>query len=126
MARVKTVQKCRKDQAPCGKCGKPIPKGSPYRHFAPGFRARKRVRCMALACSPRPSELTGSDKISRCYAAQENVEDAITGWDRETLSDLVEALEGPRPRSVRSRGSTPIPQRPWVGPERSHRRRRTI
>lgn len=46
MARVTHVEKARKDQGTCSKCGDAIPKGAPYRHASPGFRGSKIVRCM--------------------------------------------------------------------------------
>jgi len=72
MARVHHVKRSRKDQGKCGKCGDALAKGSAYRHFAPGFRGRKRVRCMKGGCSPRPSDLTGSDKLQRDAIAARN------------------------------------------------------
>lgn len=73
MPRVKTIKKARKSPGACRKCGKVIEAGEGYRHWA-FFRSSKIVRCMECP-SPRPSELTESDKKSRLYAAQESVQD---------------------------------------------------
>jgi len=70
-----------------------IKKGDPYIHWSPGFRGRKRVRCDERACYPRASERTANDKLARCYAAQENVEDAMSAWVEEDIEDLTGALE---------------------------------
>ena len=93
MARVHTVKKSRKDQGTCGKCGDALLAGSAYRHFSPGFRSRKRKRCMKGGCSPRPSDLTASDKKQRIYEAQETVEDELRDWDRKDVSALKDLLE---------------------------------
>jgi len=93
MARVNHVKKARKDQGKCGKCGDALPKGDAYIHWSPGFRGRKRKRCTKPGCRPRPSELTANDRLSRCYAAQEEVEDTIAQWDREDVDELRSALE---------------------------------
>lgn len=92
MARITRVKKCRKAQKPCGKCGDALPKGSAYIHWSPGFRGRKRARCAKTECHPRPSEMTANDRLSRLYAAQENIEDALSGWDREDKESIEEAL----------------------------------
>ena len=94
MARVQTVEKSLKSPGACGKCNTIIAKGQPYRWFK--FRyggGGKRVRCTAAACAPRPSELTGSDKLSRVYAVGESVSDALEAF-RESydLDDLKSAL----------------------------------
>lgn len=92
MPRVTTVKKARKAQGSCGRCGDALPKGSAYRWWK--FRyGGKRKRCMKPSCAPRGSDLTSSDKLSRVYAAQENLEDAIAEWDRESVHDLQAAAE---------------------------------
>lgn len=91
MARVKVIGKAQKPQGKCQKCGTEIKAGDPYRYFKVGFRSRvKNVRCMADACTPRPSELTSS-KMSGAYAAQEDAHDAIDA--AATYDEIVQALE---------------------------------
>ena len=75
--RVHHVERSR-SKLTCDKCSATIRKGQPYR-WAQAYRSRKKVRCDKLACAFRPSDLTGSDKLSRVYAAQEAAEDAISG-----------------------------------------------
>lgn len=93
MPRVMTVEKARKSPGTCGKCGKKIPEGASYRHWK--FRyGGKRIRC-ATCPRPRASELTNSDKLSRCYAAGESIEDAIDQFRKDgEIEDLRSALEG--------------------------------
>lgn len=89
-ARVKTVQKSRK-AGKCSACGDPLPIGSAYRYFKPGFRTRlKVIRCMKPECTPKASELTTS-RMSEAYAAQEDAHAAIES--AETVDDLTSALE---------------------------------
>jgi hypothetical protein len=91
MPRVNTVKKSRKDQGSCGKCGDPLPKGSPYRFWK--FRyGGKRKRCMKDECSPRRSDLTQS-KMAAVYDAQDDAEETLASWDREDVSVLRGALE---------------------------------
>lgn len=90
MARITYVKKARKAQGLCGHCQRPIEVGDPYRHFAPGYHARKQVRCMRSECAPRQSELTAST-MSQVYAAQEAFEDAVGSVDNiDDLRDLFE------------------------------------
>lgn len=93
MARVTTVNKSMKDQT-CGRCGKPIPKGSTYRWAKPGFRSRTRlIRC--TECPFRQSELTTSN-LAGLYAAQEALYDAKDAWDEGAptdTDDLVAAID---------------------------------
>jgi hypothetical protein len=42
---------------------------------------------MKPGCSPRPSDLTGNDKLSRVYGAQESVEDVLATWDTTSPGD---------------------------------------
>lgn len=89
MARVSKVERCRKSPGKCGKCGKAIPKGAAYLHWA--FRyGGKRIRCVACP-RPRPSETTANDKLSQLYTACESVEDAISAFGK---SQDVEELRG--------------------------------
>jgi len=91
MPRVHWISKCRKSPGACGKCGKKIQRGEPYKWWK--FRyAGKRVYCRA--CKPRPSDLTANDKLSRIYAAGESVEDALTEFGKDyDLESLRAALE---------------------------------
>jgi hypothetical protein len=88
MARVTTVPKCRKPQT-CGKCGEVIPVGDGYRHATPGFRGRRKVRCMKPGCMFRQSDLTTSN-MSGAYAAIEGLEDEIPLV--ESLDDMTAAM----------------------------------
>lgn len=94
MPRVKTVNKARKSPGSCSKCGKKLEAGQSYRWWK--FRyGGKRFRCTNAACSPRQSDLTTSDKLSRCYAAGESIEDAISEFQKNfDLEDLRGAMEG--------------------------------
>jgi len=87
------VKHARGSPGPCEKCVKPIPKGAAYKWIKGRF-GPKRVRCDACP-DWRLSEKTGSDKLSRLYAARESVEDALAAWDRDSgdVEDLRSALE---------------------------------
>ncbi len=92
MPRVHTVKKARKPAGSCGKCGKTIAKGESYYNWK--FRyGGKRVRHTGCGY-PRQSELTSSDKLSRCYAAGENIEAAVSDFredkDLGTLQGVME------------------------------------
>lgn len=95
MARVTTVKAARKAQGRCGRCGKEIEAGDPYRHASPGFRSRKLVRCMEDSCRFRASDLTTS-KVAQVYAATEAVQDDLAEFgpfeDHESVKDEAEAL----------------------------------
>jgi hypothetical protein len=97
MARVATVDKARKSPGKCGKCGQEIPAGAGYRHWSPGFRGGKRIRCLNCP-TPRASETTGNDKLATCYGAGEAVEDALDAFqndgDIEALRGAVEEAAG--------------------------------
>lgn len=88
--RVNAVKRCRKSPGSCGKCGRKISKRDPYRFWKFRFGGR-RVRCMEARCSPRASDLTNSDKLSRVYAVGETIEDAIEAFRKDFD---VEALKG--------------------------------
>lgn len=91
MARVHTIENNR-SVLECGRCRQVIAKGAGYRYASPGFRNRnKLIRCMAVACRFRQSELT-SGKMSQVYAAMETAEDAIISWDGEDAEDVAAAL----------------------------------
>lgn len=94
MPRVNEVAKARKSPGSCGKCSKPIKKGSAYRWWKFRFGGGKRIRCTACP-RPRQSELTNSDKLSRCYAAGEAIQDAIDAfWKDGDIEGLRSAMEG--------------------------------
>jgi hypothetical protein len=81
IAKITRVQKAAKDQGECGRCGKPLPKGSAYRWFTVGFRSTfKQRRCMDIACDPKSSELESS-KLAGIYALQE-------GFDVSTYTTI--------------------------------------
>lgn len=91
MARVTYVQKARKAPGIC-RCGKKIEAGDSY-FWWQNYRSPKQFRCSEHR--PRPSEYaTTSDKLSRLYAAQENVEDALVAMlgDPDDASDIAQAL----------------------------------
>lgn len=92
MPRVIAVDKARKSPGTCGKCGKEIDKGTSYIWWK--FRyGGKRIRCKNCP-RPRQSELTNSDKLSRCYAAGEGIEDAIDSFRKNyDVEDLRQAME---------------------------------
>ena len=94
--RVSHVKKAQKDQGTCGGCGKQVVKGDAYK-WAKGRYGPRMVRCDS--CYFRQSDLTGSDKLSRAYAAQEDAEDRLSGWGgedaeeaRTILQELAEAV----------------------------------
>ena len=89
--RVNTVGKCRKSPGKCGKCGVVIKAGDKYRWAAGRFTGKK-VRCDKLKCQLRPSDLTGSDKLSRLYSAREDLEDFI-GTDFESADEVKDAIQ---------------------------------
>jgi len=90
MARVTTVQKARKDQGQCSRCGDPVSKGDPYRWAQPGFRGRRIVRCMKATCNFRQSDLDTSN-LQGAWSAVEDAEDALDNAD--TVEDIKAALE---------------------------------
>lgn len=73
MPKINLIKSARKAKQ-CGKCGKAINPGDPYRFW--GFRyGGTRARCMDFSCSPRPSELTNNDFYQQYYSIQEGLED---------------------------------------------------
>jgi len=93
MPRVNQVKKAQKSPGKCLKCDRQIKKGDPYIFWK--FRyGGKRIRC-GQCPRPRQSELTSSDKLSRCYAAGESIGDAIATFrDGGDLEDLKDVLDG--------------------------------
>ena len=81
MPRVNSVEKARKSPGTCSKCGKKIESGARYIWWKFRFGG-KRIRCGACP-RPRQSELTNSDKLSRCYAAGESIQDAIDTFQKD-------------------------------------------
>jgi hypothetical protein len=93
MPRVNRVKKARKDQGSCSRCNCTIKRGDGYVWWQFRF-GTKNVRCSKSECFPRASELTQSEKLSRVYAQQENVEDAIAAFrDEGDLDNLNASVE---------------------------------
>lgn len=92
MPRVNDIAKARKSPGACGRCSKPIKAGVGYLWWKFRFGG-KRVRCKNCP-RPRQSELTNSDKLSRCYAAGEAIQDAIDAfWKDGEIESLRSAME---------------------------------
>lgn len=65
------VDKSRKDQGKCGRCGDPLPAGTGYQYWVPGFRARyKNVRCLKPECTPTPAERETSKAATILFAQE--------------------------------------------------------
>lgn len=79
MPKVNRVNKCRKDQGSCPKCGKPLPVGSAYIYWKFRYGGTHK-RCTDQACYPKPSELTQSEFLSQLYDLQERLQ-ALTDVD---------------------------------------------
>jgi uncharacterized phage infection (PIP) family protein YhgE len=90
MPRLHSVAKARTDQGNCLRCSKPIKAGDAYYWFKNrlGRMSIRKVFCKAHP--PKASDMTTSDKLSRLYAAQETLEEAIAA--ASCTSDLVQAL----------------------------------
>jgi len=73
----------------CEKCRTTIPKGGEYRSWA-HFRQKPHVVCMAPTCTPTKADLTGSEKLSRLYVAQETARAAVS--DAGSPEEIAEAL----------------------------------
>lgn len=90
VARVVTVQKSRKDQGKCGKCGVELPAGTGYKFWKMGFRSNyKYKRCLKVECAPKPSERE-TNKTATILAAQEAFEE--TTFDFGDVTSLEEAV----------------------------------
>lgn len=90
-AQVKTVKRANKDQGSCSNCGDPLPAGSAYRYYRPGFRSRVKVRvCMKPECTPRQSQLDTS-RMSDAWAAiedaQQRIEEVTTVEEAQSVVD---------------------------------------
>lgn len=90
--RVRVADKSRPLPMPkCGKCGKQINVGDPYRYFIVGFRSSyKRVRCMDSACTPKDSERESSGPRSEILSAIETANGNLDGYTAEGTSDASE------------------------------------
>lgn len=91
MPRVNHVASARKAPGVCESCGLRIRAGTPYKYFA-FFRGGKHLRHEACP-NWKQSEMTGSGPLSSFYAACEDLEEAIDGWDGEDKAGLESILE---------------------------------
>jgi hypothetical protein len=108
VARLHTVNRARKDQGHCEKCGDLITVGDSYSYFTVGFRSKhKRVRCMKSSCYPRPSERESTSKAGPmaamedfAYMTFDNVEDLESAAEevaaafREYADEAESSLDG--------------------------------
>jgi len=76
-ARIKYVQKCRKDQGDCKVCGEPIPKGGAYWWYTVGFRSRRKWKGHADCPVPPASRRESNEKVATIYGAIEDLESAL-------------------------------------------------
>lgn len=78
MARITHVAKAQASKKPrwCARCGVEIKPGEPYKWFANRIGRMSIRKNYCRDHSPRPSDMTTSDKLSALYAAQEAFEDA--------------------------------------------------
>lgn len=90
--RVNRVQKARKPQGTCGRCGDELGVGDPYIWIKSRY-GPKRTRCTKPGCAFRQSDMTSSDKLATIYSAVESVEDTLAAWGDGSVDDLTEALE---------------------------------
>lgn len=86
MPRVQTIKKARKNYPNEG-----ILKGTTYYRWK--IRTGRSGTTHRSRTYPRASQLTGSDKKSRLYAAQESVEDAVNAIKAGEKAKLIEDLE---------------------------------
>lgn len=91
MPRVTMVNKARKAQGTCGKCGAKIKKGDSYRWWRFRYGGR-RVRCAKSECRPKPSDLTQSAFYGTLYDIQDSLEDAVTNRDADGLRSAADEL----------------------------------
>lgn len=101
MAKIQTVNKCRKEQR-CGKCGKTIEVGSPYLYAEPAFRA-KIVRC--TTCGLKPYETSSSEFIQTIGALQDKWQEEYTG--DTAAEDIASVLEDLRDQAQDSLDNMP-------------------
>jgi DNA-directed RNA polymerase subunit RPC12/RpoP len=97
MARVNHVEKARKDQGECGRCGAKILAGMAY-NWLQSFRGARKTRC--VECAFRRSEMTES-KLSAAYSAGESIIDTVRAWAtfdyedvRDEMGSAVEDIRG--------------------------------
>lgn len=93
MATIVRVNKSRKDQGKCPKCGKELPAGTGYKWFQADRFSPKLKRC--LDCPDwRLSERT-SGKIATAYAAQEDAGDALQeiDWHGRDIQDVLDDIQ---------------------------------
>jgi hypothetical protein len=89
MPRVNVVNRARKAQGTCGKCGTVIDTGTTYRWWKFRFGGRH-VRCMKVECNPKAGDLTQSEFLSSIYGIESDLE-AITSCD--CVEDATSILE---------------------------------
>lgn len=95
MPRITHVKKAQKDQGNCRRCGKPIKTGDSYKWFANLIGRTSIRKNFCIACTPRPSDLTTSDKLAQLYSVQETLEEAIAVVGcAEMLADALREAEG--------------------------------
>jgi hypothetical protein len=87
MPRINIVNKARKAQGTCGRCGAKIKKGDPYKWWKFRFGG-KRIRC--ANCVVRGSELTQS-KRGEILAQEEALEDAVSDFRSNEDFDAFES-----------------------------------
>jgi len=96
MARIHTQKAAKDGRWKCGKCGKGIDKGERYHKAYPYYGPKDGiVRCTGCG-HPRPSEITSSDKLSRIYAVQEQLDDWTGEASVDGLEDLRSQIEEAR------------------------------
>lgn len=79
------INRARTSPGSCARCGTEILKGDSYKWFK--FRWGSKI-IFCEAHYPRLSEMTTSDKLARLYAAQEEIEGAMS--DRESIITALE------------------------------------
>lgn len=103
--KITEVKKATRTQGICRRCKKQIKKGMPYKWVAP-YRLPKRIWC--ADCQPLRSELTGSERLSRVYAASEAIDDATTmDTLQQALRDAVDTANEVRDEYNDSHGEMP-------------------
>lgn len=107
MPRVTKVEKCRKAQGQCTKCGDKIKVGDPYVWWKFQFGPRL-VRCAKAECYPKPSDLTRSEFLGQLYDLQARDIDGESVEDLESIKDeLVSDLDSMRSDCEDKRSNMP-------------------